>query len=147
MGFPILVRWLLHIMLWICYVMGVIMIVSLWHLTDIPAALLPKCMSKLRDTGMFKFEFRGSQTSRDLAVRRPPYSDWRPYRISVKLSVNKPRKHNKSENIFIFSNMYFIRDKISGIWKYKLYCIYPGVTLRGVCLINSNFAKVIEGYL
>ena len=50
--------------------LGVIMIVSLWNLTGISAALLPRrCLSNLTAIGKCKTETRGCEFSRDLVVR------------------------------------------------------------------------------
>ena len=51
--------------------LGIIMTVSLWILTGISAALLPRCLSSLRAIEKAKPESRGFETSWDLAVRRP----------------------------------------------------------------------------
>ena len=50
----------------------VLMIVSLWNLAAILAALLSMCLSNLERLKMFKPETHGFATSRDLAARRPP---------------------------------------------------------------------------
>ena len=50
------------------------MIVSLWNLTGISTALVPKCMSNFRASGKNKPLSRGFEASRDLAVRRLPLS-------------------------------------------------------------------------
>ena len=51
-----------------------IMFASLWNLTGISAALLPRCLSNFVSERLEKYkpESRGFETSRDLVVRRPP---------------------------------------------------------------------------
>ena len=50
--------------------LDVIMIVSLWNLTGISAALLPMCLSTFRMIGKVWTQSHRFETSRDLAVRR-----------------------------------------------------------------------------
>ena len=49
----------------------VIMIVLLWYLTCISAALLPRCLANCRAIEKAKLESRGFEISRVVAVRRP----------------------------------------------------------------------------
>ena len=46
------------------------MVVSLWNLAGTPAAALPRYLPNFRAIEKFKPEYRGFDTSRDLAVRR-----------------------------------------------------------------------------
>ena len=50
---------------------NVIMITSLWNLTVISAALLPRCLLNFRAIGKVKTQSHGLETSRDLTIRRP----------------------------------------------------------------------------
>ena len=50
--------------------LDVVMFVSLWNMTSISAALLPRCLSNFKAMGKPKPESRSFKTSRDLAVRR-----------------------------------------------------------------------------
>ena len=50
--------------------LDVVMIVSLWNVTGISAALLPRCLHISKRLEKFKPEYRGFETSRDHAIRR-----------------------------------------------------------------------------
>ena len=50
----------------------VVMIVSLWNLTNLSATLLSRCLSNLERLEKSKPESRGFESLGDLAVRRPP---------------------------------------------------------------------------
>ena len=51
--------------------LDVIIIISLWHLTCISAAVLPRCLSNFRVIRKSRPKSRGLEISRNLAVRRP----------------------------------------------------------------------------